>query len=413
MNLLDMEALLIDQSITEDTLEYLLTKYEKDIVIPNKYGKSYKEVIDESLAMLEGSYEIPNLYQRMLGDREIYLHAHPSSELLLRRLTSTLKKLLPYKQSDRDSIVKSLISNLRDPQPFSLTRLDVKKFYESIDYSKLMIKLKDSGRLTKTTRDLAETFGEVFSNSDVDGLPRGLSISAMLSELYMADFDSKMKSNPDVFFYGRFVDDIVILSISDSESVSDFASEVLPEGLVFNFSKSKIKRKNLEASKKNSEEVLDFSYLGYRYVLFNSEKIARNLIVRMSENKVNRYKSRVVMSFVRFSDDDDMSMLKQRLRYLTSNYNLINRYSSLKVKSGIYYSYKYINSYEDLFELDKFLLDILFQEGFLKELCGREIDFTLQEKRQLVKYSFRVGFEKKLMIRVSVDDMRNIKACWI
>ena len=43
------------------------------------------------------------------------------------------------------------------------------------------------------------------------GVPRGIGISSLLSEIYMRDLDDCIKKRPEVIFYARYVDDIFIL----------------------------------------------------------------------------------------------------------------------------------------------------------------------------------------------------------
>src|SRR5690606_38479209 len=43
------------------------------------------------------------------------------------------------------------------------------------------------------------------------GIPRGAGISANLAELYMREVDNKIKRLSNVTYYGRYVDDIIIL----------------------------------------------------------------------------------------------------------------------------------------------------------------------------------------------------------
>lgn len=46
-----------------------------------------------------------------------------------------------------------------------------------------------------------------------NGLPRGLSISSVMSELYMKYFDLRIRRLEGVYYYARFVDDIVVFVV--------------------------------------------------------------------------------------------------------------------------------------------------------------------------------------------------------
>ena len=59
------------------------------------------------------------------------------------------------------------------------------------------------------------------------GIPRGIGISAYLSELYMRDIDIKIKSLEDVIYYARYVDDIIVIICPKTESTKkDYLSEL-------------------------------------------------------------------------------------------------------------------------------------------------------------------------------------------
>ena len=63
-----------------------------------------------------------------------------------------------------------------------------------------------------------------------NGLPRGLNISATLAELYMKDFDHNIVTTDGVFYYSRFVDDIIIFSYK--EITLDYLNKILKKILL-------------------------------------------------------------------------------------------------------------------------------------------------------------------------------------
>nr|WP_274620819.1 RNA-directed DNA polymerase [Enterobacter kobei] len=104
------------------------------------------------------------------------------------------------------------------------------------------------------------------------GIPRGLSISAYLAELLMYDFDNQVKDEYSVFYYARYVDDIVIVTsgYEDSDAFVENVKSILPNGLQFNEGKKyyisdlipkSAKKTNTAPSKK----LLSFEYLGYDF----------------------------------------------------------------------------------------------------------------------------------------------------
>src|SRR5699024_10410218 len=51
------------------------------------------------------------------------------------------------------------------------------------------------------------------------GLPRGIGVSAFLSELFMRDIDNQIRNLTDLVYYARYVDDIVAVFIPKSTTI--------------------------------------------------------------------------------------------------------------------------------------------------------------------------------------------------
>ena len=89
---------------------------------------------------------------------------------------------------------------------------------------------------------------KVFENpilAGKSGVPRGMNISATMSELYMRKFDRWIRSFDSVYFYARFVDDIIVFSNSLKDSlilIANLNSQLseLAEGLTINLKKTEL-----------------------------------------------------------------------------------------------------------------------------------------------------------------------------
>lgn len=101
--------------------------------------------------------------------------------------------------------IKKILKNDPDGTVFCL-KLDIKKFYPSIDHDvlKLIIrrKLKD--------KKLLSLLDEIIDSAD--GVPIGNYLSQYFANLYLAYFDHWVKEELNVKYYFRYADDIVILS---------------------------------------------------------------------------------------------------------------------------------------------------------------------------------------------------------
>ncbi|MEM6451093.1 MAG: reverse transcriptase domain-containing protein [Cyanobacteria bacterium P01_D01_bin.105] len=155
-------------------------------------------------------------------------------------------------------------------------RTDISNFYGSIDRGELLslIGKKVRSKKVKTMLRRAMTrpiVPKIYSKRqlaqyEVSGIPQGLSISNILAEIYMYELDGKMKNDPQVLFYSRYVDDILVISNMNHlpNVVSRLRAELEPNdalGLKLNESKTYTNSAHLtEFNLSNT-----FEYLGYQF----------------------------------------------------------------------------------------------------------------------------------------------------
>ncbi len=103
--------------------------------------------------------------------------------------------------------------------------MDVINFYPSIVHEilldQLALRVSDTPALELVSQAITTPIGFAEKEERKIGVPQGLSISNILSMIYLRDFDFTFDLK---FNYFRYVDDILILA--DSETVSDVHSEV-------------------------------------------------------------------------------------------------------------------------------------------------------------------------------------------
>ncbi|MBF4410747.1 antiviral reverse transcriptase Drt3a, partial [Vibrio anguillarum] len=234
-------------------------------------------------------------------------------------------------------------------------------------------------------------------DNSCSGLPRGLSISSTLSELYLRDFDSYIKSNSNVYYYARYVDDIIIICLDNVEEVDLALNKGLESlGLSVNEKYMVINDRGLEN---------EFDYLGVKFRLSNkSSKYS------LSTNKVKEIKTRVIKSIVDYRKNKDDELLINRIMFLTSNYKIHTKTESNNLKAGIYYNNQYITDYSQLAELNEFLRKSLTaKRGSLAKLV-RLIPSSVVS--QCIRMSFFEGYINKRMVSFSSKEISNIVRCW-
>jgi retron-type reverse transcriptase len=114
----------------------------------------------------------------------------------------------------------SLKAALKDQQNTTYClKLDVKKYYPSIDHQVL----KDLLRRKIKDQDLLQLLDEIIDSAE--GLPIGNYLSQYLANFYLAYFDHWLKEVKKVKYYFRYSDDMVILA-PDKESLQKLLSEI-------------------------------------------------------------------------------------------------------------------------------------------------------------------------------------------
>lgn len=94
-----------------------------------------------------------------------------------------------------------------DPETMYCLKMDIRKFYPSIDHEIMKSRVR---RIIKCDRTLA-LLDEIIDSADT-GMPIGNYLSQHLANLYLSGFDHWMKEAMRVKHYFRYSDDIVVIS---------------------------------------------------------------------------------------------------------------------------------------------------------------------------------------------------------
>ena len=337
---------------------------------------------------------------KVFSNSKINKYEYLFQDLILRKIYKNTRTIYNLSQANRDKIISQIKILLEENNPYWVLKLDLKSFYESINREEIFQKIKSDYRLNRQTLNLVEKIFSLPEFENLNGVPRGLCISSILSELYMKRFDIEVKRISGVYYYARFVDDIILFCNSHSAR-ENAEKEIysLLEDLKLKLNLGKIQKWNA-----TSEECL--VYLGYA---FSHER--KKLIISIAQNKVNKIKTRIVKSFVNFTKNQDYHLLKQRIKFLSGNIVLKRKTSLSPIFVGIFYNYKMINNFTALKEIDSFYQKIIKSKN---GKLGSKLNTLLSETqlKELGKYSFAFGHEKKVRHYFSTDDMKKIVRCW-
>jgi hypothetical protein len=397
-----------------------------------RYGISVEEATRRILEVSEvfgsGQYAFTPFKPIKRRGKVCQVASNFEDALVLRKLNDNLRRLYKVKQADRSIIVRQVAKLIEEELPMAVILLDIRDFYESIPLGEVLEKVGDEHLLSSESNRLIAVLRSA-ETSQASGLPRGICVSATLAELFMRDFDARVRRLDGVYFYARFVDDIIVFTYRDGADVWDRVVHELPHGLRPKQAKThgllEIKAclcqpvcqcigpcrcvPKCRCSPQDAHAIA-LEYLGYRIERLNLAK-SSTVTVSIAGKKVKRIKSRIVRALLAYMTDRDFALLESRIKFLTGNYRANWANARSKLKAGIYYSYPLVTNVAVLDELTRFLCRNVFAA---RGSYGRRLSaaLTMPQRKRLAAYSFRFGFEKRVTHRFSADQIRAITRCW-
>lgn len=419
-----------DQSFCIKTLERVLSKRDFRRVPAADQAALRDQLLSQALISAISYFDHPStpLAGFPLKGKTVYRLVRHQDELVERKLRLNLKRCTSLSADSRSQIVKNLKLLLEEGVPYRVYRLDIRSFFESFQKNHILNAVTSIKGLSPHSKQLIEALLNVHAAIGGQGVPRGLSISGVLSEIMMQDFDQKIRGSSNTFYYSRYVDDIIIVT-SAREKETEFLRELhsfLPPGLELNPDKKNISAAPTRVTKESSEiaaNLLQFDYLGYQFLVKNPTKreagsrkdgeLYRKVHVDIARKKIKRIKTRIVRSFLSHAKSNDWELLRDRIAFLTQNFSVYDPKAGGKKIAGIYHSYPLISKdAAGLKELDRFLRNaVLSKKGRVFSMTNTII--PAHQKRQLLAYSFLRGHNNRSFIHFSATRISEIQSCWI
>ena len=364
-------------------------KKERNEIIEQKLEEISNQINQHCIKILKG---------KDYGGQSYKFEDNVCNFFISKKIQKNIRETYKVRQSSRYAILSQLINLLEDNCPKYVIRTDIKNFYESIPQKILLEKINNdyllSIKSTKFINQILESYNGLTGQTDADttiGVPRGIGISAYLSELFMRNVDNQIQELDDIIYYARYVDDIIAIFVPQSKKVDDnylkkylirIKEIVEKEKLFINEEKTK-KYNLLNSLSSNNLKNNSINYLGYEI-----GSTSNKLVIELSKNKIDKYIKRIKLSFEYFSKKRHhnrkkaFKLLSARIKYLTSNTKLRNNKD--KVFVGIYYSNPFLNSDKSLKKLQDELEENINQT-----------ELTDKQKQKIKAYSFIDGFKKR------------------
>jgi len=407
---------MLDQGFTTKNLLKIISKADPKRYKIGRCREEYYEAVNKISSVISADgCSFDNHTISIINKKQVIVYKDFQEVVALRKANDNIKRIFGIKQSDRHEIVSRVICMLGEPVPFYIYKLDIKSFYESVDRVAAIEKIYNSTVVSYQTKKIIKDFFNANALKNKGGLPRGIGLSATLAEFYLSGFDKEIKWLDGVFYFSRYVDDIIIFSHVRIHDFEVFLGEFLPCELSFN----RVKCREIYVSdEKSDNKKFEFNYLGYCFSFQGGSvnKGRRNVKVSIAKKKLENIKKRIVLSMKDYIKNEDINLLEKRMRYLTANITLDKSKSVLNdgaclLYSGVYYNYMHINDYNQLIELDCFKNKCLFSKrGSLG--AGLLKTSSYQSLNSLKKFSFLSGFKNKRKVKFTYKEILEIRGCW-
>lgn len=373
---------------------------------PKNFSSNRKEVLERASAKcFIGEYKFTKYRLKLVSKgpgkppREICIPT-VRDRIVLRclcdYLSDFIKNEIPWALPQ--SVIRSICADIESLEFQGFVKLDVKDFYPSIDHDLLVKLLVRLGVDRRAIRLVEGAISTPWSSTDYAfsassrkvGVPQGLSISNVLSSIYMIYLDKLGRGLFNARYY-RYVDDILILTKHDSSSkvMSRIFGEISALQLKVHPSS-----KEGGKSKEGALRVDEFSYLGY---LFLPEKVSvrRASVVRLRESLVGLFVSHSK------SKHKNLHYLQWRVNLRITGCIFENR------KKGWLFFFSEIDDISLLYSLDSFV-DYLCRRFSIKMDFKRFVRAYYEIKYSRYEDSYIPDFD-----RISISEIsRIITVCW-
>jgi len=375
---------------------------------------------------LKGAINLANFKKTKLKGKECVSYKEYSTALLLRVLTRYYTRRLRVSLRARDRIVRGVIETLLDGTPVYAVRRDITSFYESVTVAPLRRKLLFEIPGSALIRNYLKAYFKAHCETSERGLPRGVGLSALLAEVSMREFDNKVRAIPGVYKYYRYSDDILIFSTRPSKDLDAAIGQALPAGMQFNGKKSS--ETLFPGKTKGPPTKQSLEYLGYNFTTHQLHDRDDSRVVRVSPStrKLNKLKSRIVLSLLSHSKSPNWILLRDRCRFITCNFKVRrNGADVLKggahVYSGIYYNYKLSGNYSvksgKLRAVPYDAAELKALDGFYHSIINLQIKhgkivLSPAQIMRLKRFSFHKGYTLRIKGRFAADRVAFMKRAW-
>lgn len=189
-------------------------------------------------------------------------------------------------------------------------KIDISDFYGNISHDLLLKKLEEkisSGMLNMISKALKTPTGN--DNKNEKGLPQGISISNILSHIFLSELDEKYSQKKDIL-YCRYVDDILIFC--KNEQLQLIKTEIIqelkgPYKLIINSDKTKYGQLN------SLTRDCPLTYLGYTFFYTRNPLQGTHYITSVRVETKQLMEQKIISLISRFKKNKSTTNMKLTL----------------------------------------------------------------------------------------------------
>ncbi|PIE46666.1 MAG: hypothetical protein CSA42_07335 [Gammaproteobacteria bacterium] len=341
---------------------------------------------------------LSSLETRTVKSKPVFIPANMKDAFAIKLLDRFIRRIYKVRQSDRNRIIRQLITLLKDSGKYHVLRLDIKDCYETIQLKHLINKFENELILApECVKLLNGIHSDLRTNHGMYGLPRGLSISPTLAELYLEMLDKKVASHPNVIYSARYVDDIIIITPASKEECVKTDIEAFMNEMGLNLNN------NTNKYYSGPSHSAEFDYLGYSIKVEPIKNKPNKVTLKISQSKLNKIKSRIVISFCDHKKQNNISLLKRRLEYICM-LKTVRKGKNGDLLAGLAHNYQYVtDGFDCLRPIDGFLCH---------QLANPRYGLSQQEQDKIKKISIYGNAKKRSIGKFTRKKAAQINRVW-
>ncbi|MEO7497193.1 MAG: antiviral reverse transcriptase Drt3a [Massilia sp.] len=417
---------MIDQTFSASNFMSLMGRTDPGKYKLGRAREDYQTAMEEvSKKAHDSNFEFSKFATALRVGKSVFSSTTTCDEFIIRKLNDNLRRSYNVRQANRAEIMSQVKLLLQEKLPFYVLKIDIKDFYESTDREFLVKSICNESLITYRGKELLKKLFLGSRHFAGKGLPRGISVSATLSEINMIDFDKKIRSIEGVYYYARYVDDMIIFSYKDSNEIIFSIKKALYPKMQVNDKKTESVEFNEYGNCIKYLNNPEISYLGYKFEFRLQSSMPKGNLpkgsppppprmeIKIADNKIEKLKKRIILSLLSYAFDKDFSLLASRIKFLSGNCKMRRKGETGELLSGIYYNYPLIDEPGklELKMVSQFLRNAIYSK---RGSFGAKIQSNLSsvQKEELAKLCFYAGHQKKITQNISAKRLQQIKKCW-